>query len=381
MRVLVDGRVLQDRYHGIGRYTMELLRALPVSADVEVVVLTPPLSGRLPVHQLRERADVRLVSVAAPVVSLSGQVWWPRLLHRWSPDVVLEPYHLAGPWLHVRVPVVIVVHDCIFETDPRFAPNARTRRLYQLATSLSLATADAVATISHTTRADLRRFYGVCVPKDNVIPHAVGREFRLARAAPAVRPDDLPHRFILHVGVRRPHKDHATLIKAFHVLRQRQAGVSLVLVGESDERFPDAVPALVSGLGLDQDVLWFPRVSEHRLIELYRHAELFAFPSLIEGFGLPVLEAMAAGTPVVASDAPAVVEASAGAALVVPRADPAAWSNAMERVLREPSLAEELILAGKSVVANTTWRKSALAMLDLLRTAAGQSAKEAIACR
>lgn len=372
MRVLVDGRVIQNRYHGIGRHTLELLHALPVRADVELVVLAADQPGRLSAHDLRGRPDVQLVPVPAPVVSMSGQAWWIKLLRQWRPDVVFEPYHLAVPWLHGRVPVVTVVHDCIFETSPVFAPSARMRQAYRVATRLALAKADAIATISHATRGDLRRYYKLEVDADNVVPHAVGAQFRIGEDEKTSRPEDLPRQYILHVGVRRPHKDHVTLIRAFHLLRRRLTDVSLVLVGEPDERFPDPVPALVSRLGLQQHVLCFPRVSEERLIELYRHADLFAFPSLIEGFGLPVLEAMAAGVPVVASDAPAVVEASAGAALVAARQDPVSWSEAMEQVLRDPSLADDLRRAGRSVVANTAWRTSALATLDLFRRVTAQ---------
>jgi glycosyltransferase involved in cell wall biosynthesis len=247
------------------------------------------------------------------------------------------------------------------------------RRTYQIATRLALAKADAVATISHATRADLHRFYGLEVDADNIVPHAVGAQFRIGHDQPTSRPADLPRRYILHVGVRRPHKDHATLIRAFHLLRQRLADVTLLLVGEPDERFPDPVPALVSSLGLQQHVLWFPRVSEERLIELYRHADLFAFPSLIEGFGLPVLEAMAAGVPVVASDAPAVVEASAGAALVAARGDPVSWCDAMEWVLRDPSLADRLRRAGRGVAGDTAWQTSAMVTLDLLERVAAHT--------
>jgi glycosyltransferase involved in cell wall biosynthesis len=378
MRVLVDGRVIQDRYHGIGRHTLELLRAIPESVDVEWVVLVAEPPGRFSARDLSGRPDVQLVPVHTPVVSLSAQASWPGLLRRLRPDVVFEPYHLAVPWLHGRIPVATIVHDCIFETDPAFAPSQGFRRMYRVATRLALARADAVATISHATRADLRRFYGFQVSEDSVVPHAVGTQFRVADARPAARPDDLPPRYVLHVGVRRPHKDHATLVRAFHLLRQRMPDVSLVLVGENDKRFPDPVPALVASLGLGRHVSWYPRVSEERLIDLYRHADLFAFTSLIEGFGLPVLEAMAAGAPVVASDAPAVVEASAGAALVVPRGDPVAWSVAMEGVLREPLLARELSAAGRRAAGGTTWRTSALAILDLLRRAADQPSEEAL---
>jgi glycosyltransferase involved in cell wall biosynthesis len=373
MRVLVDGRVIQDRYHGIGRYTLELLRALPAAGDVEWIVLTVPAGGRLSAAELSRRPDIRLVPGPGPVVSAVAQARWPAILRRLRPDVLFAPYHLAAPWLPGRVPVLAVVHDCIFETDPAFAPDRATRRLYRLATRLALTRASAVATVSHASRTDLARFYGIRIGPGAVVPPAVGTRYRVGAGD---RPGDLPERYVLHVGVRRPHKDQATLVEALYLLRERGTDVSLVLVGDRDERFPDPVPALVAGRGLQRHVTWYPRVSEARLIELYRHAELVAVPSLIEGFGLPVLEAMAAGAPVVASDAPAVVEAGRGAALVVPRGDPPAWCHAIDRVLRDRVLAEDLRRRGRAAAAHTSWAGSAAVAVDLLRALARGSRQE-----
>jgi glycosyltransferase involved in cell wall biosynthesis len=370
MRVLVDGRVLQDRYHGIGRYTLEVLKALPVCPDVELVVLLPAEpAGRLDLQAVRRRPDVRLAEFRAPVASVSAQLAWPALIKTWTPDVVFVPYHLAVPWLHPGVRVVSVVHDCILEADPSFVPDRRTAVMYRAATRLALARSDAIATISQATRADLCRVYGVHVDDAGVIPHAVGAQFDTAEGTRSAA--EVPSPYVLHVGVRRPHKNQATLLHAFHLLRRHLPDVRLVLVGQRDERFPDPVPGLVQDLGLGDRVLQLTQVDDERLVDLYRSAAVFAFPSLIEGFGLPVLEAMAAGVPVVASDAPAVVEASAGAALLVPPQDSASWARAIEDVLRDPALADELRTRGRKAAAERSWESSALATLTLLRRVAG----------
>src|SRR5207237_9394445 len=126
---------------------------------------------------------------------------------------------------------------------------------------------------------------------------------------------DLPNRYVLHVGVRRPHKNHATLVRAFGAVAAAQPDLQLVLVGRSDPRFLDSIPGLVQELDLEGRVRFLSSVGEDLLPAVYQGATVFAFPSAVEGFGLPVLEAMAAGVPVVASDAPAVQEAGGGAAL------------------------------------------------------------------
>lgn len=366
MRVLVDGRVLQSRYHGIGRYTFELLRAMPLEAGLEWILLTPEREANAAaVAQIGARPDTAVVPTSGPVVGLSSQAGWGRILEFWRPDVVFVPYHLAVPWRHGAVPVVTVVHDCIFETDLSFAPNRRVRAAYRAASRAALKRAQGLIAVSHATGHDLRRYYGR--GPDTVVRHAVGEQFRFAATADKAEPASVSPPSILHVGVRRPHKNHITLLRAFALLLERVPGATLSLVGDSDERFVDEVDHLVDSLDLGDRVLRLARLSDKELIDLYRHATVFAFPSVVEGFGLPILEAMAAGVPVVASDASAVVEASAGGALIVPARDPHAWAESLEQVLVDVDLGARLRERGHRVAAALNWEDSAGATLDLLR--------------
>jgi glycosyltransferase involved in cell wall biosynthesis len=358
MRVAVDGRVVRDNYHGIARHTLELLRVLR-GDDVELVVLqgTAP-DRRLSLRELAGEPGVELVPFPARLASLAEQRQWPAVLRAVSADVLFVPYHLATPWWS-PIPVVTVIHDCIFEADPAFAPSGWVRGAYRAVTRLAITRATTVATVSQATRADLRRHYGLAIPPGNVVRHGVNPAFggpcppeRLAEARARL---SLPERYVLHVGVRRPHKNQSVLLKAFARLAGDHPGLGLVLVGGPDERFPDPVPGLVAALGLGDRVRLLPNVPEPLLVPVYRGASAVAFPSHIEGFGLPVLEAMAAGVPVVASTAPAVGEVTEGAAVLVSPDDTEGWAAALTRVLGDRGLAGGLRARGHEVVSRHTW--------------------------
>jgi glycosyltransferase involved in cell wall biosynthesis len=373
LRVAIDGRVMQDSYHGIGRHTFELVRRL-ADRDVELVVVRDPTRpGRLDVDGLARNPSVRLVDLAVPVVSLAAQPHWPRLLASVAPDVLLVPYHLATPWLHGRVPTVAFVHDCIFEADPSFAPGGRRFGLaYEVATRVALARATAVATVSQATRQELRRVYGIALDDDAVVPHGVGEQFlAIAGTPPPVGHGDPAGRYILHVGIHRPHKNHAVLLAAFADVARTLPDVQLVLVGQTDQRFPTPVPELIRERELAGRVQLRSSVDDVELLRLYRGAAAFAFPSLVEGFGLPVLEAMAAGVPTVTSDAPAVLEAAGGASVVVPARDVRAWYTALLRVLTDAPFAADIAARGQKVAARNTWDRAADRTLRLLRRLGG----------
>jgi glycosyltransferase involved in cell wall biosynthesis len=368
LRILVDGRVMQDRHSGIGRYACELLFELS-RQQVDLTVLYHPDRGRVALAELVARRNVRGVPSRVPVASLGSQWALARAIRRARPDVVFVPCHLSTPVLPCRVPVVSVVHDCVFERDAAARGDSPCSLAYRAATGLAIRSAAALAVPSAATRDDLCRFYGIELPPECVVPHGVGAQFF---AAPRPRPPGLPARYILHVGARRPHKNQGVLVEALAMLQARHRGVGLVLVGQPDPRFPDKVGRLVTTLGLSDLVHRPADVDDTALLDLYANAAAFAYPSLVEGFGLPVLEAMAAGLAVVASDAGAVREVAGAGALIVPARQPGAWAQALGRVLADPRLARDLRERGRTVATGHTWARSAERTLELLTRVAAE---------
>jgi len=149
-------------------------------------------------------------------------------------------------------------------------------------------------------------------------------------------------------------------------MRQVPSSVSLVIVGYLDPNFRERIPRLITELGLQSRVHLVPSVDDELLPAVYRAASVFALPSLAEGFGLPVLEAMAVGTPVVASAIPVLEEVCSAAATLVPARDPAAWASALTAALENKSSVAALVAVGAEVAAAATWDRGGLALRELL---------------
>ena len=178
------------------------------------------------------------------------------------------------------------------------------------------------------------------------------------------------------MGAQRPHKNQRVLVEALAALRVDHPDLGLVLVGQPDRRFPDEVGLLVESLGLRDRVRRYSDADDKTLLGLYAHAAVFAYPSLVEGFGLPVLEAMAAGLAVVASDAAAVQEVADGGALIVPAGASERWAHALGLVLSDPALAQELRRRAGEVAARNTWARAADRTLEVLAGAARGSTRD-----
>jgi glycosyltransferase involved in cell wall biosynthesis len=337
---------------------------------VDLIVLYRPGPGRLPVDELTADPAVSAVPSLVPVASPRSQWVLTRAIRKFRPDVVFVPYHLSTPVLRGRTPVVSVVHDCIIERDTAAHGRSAMSIAYGLATRVAMRSATAVATPSRAARHDIRHFYGLDVPAGAVLPHGVGGRFFAASDCPLPPDANLPSRYILHVGAQRPHKNQRVLVEALAVLRADHPDLGLVLVGQPDPRFPDEVGPLVESLGLGDRVRRYRQADDEMLLSLYANAAVFAYPSLVEGFGLPVLEAMAAGAAVVASDADAIVEVADDGALIVTDGTGAGWAQALGQVLSDAALERDLRKRAVAVAASYTWAAAADRTLALLAAAA-----------
>jgi alpha-1,3-rhamnosyl/mannosyltransferase len=245
-------------------------------------------------------------------------------------------------------------------------PKRWARLYYNLLMRYSLVRARRVFVPSRATARDLLRFYRVPARKLAITPEAADDSFRpiddqellnKVRAAYG-----LPARFILAVGARRPHKNFVRLVEAVARIREVE-GATLVLVGEADGRFKDDAAETAQQLGVP--VRFLGKVPERDLPVVYNLATVFACPSLIEGFGLPVLEAMACGTPVLCSAIPVFRETAGDAAMQIPPHSTSEWAAALERTLSDPSLRTHLRGAGRARVAVFSWRRAADAVLTV----------------
>jgi glycosyltransferase involved in cell wall biosynthesis len=364
LRVAVDGRVLDDKYHGIGRITEALLAGLGNYPDIEVVVFLRPgqTSSRFDVDALISQGGFERASFDLPLTSPMQWLRWPSALSAVRADVALFPYHL-GAAVSGRARRYSVVHDCIIEADRAFSPDARTRLLYRLLTAVVVRRTQVLAP-SRASAHEISRYYHLRMADWQVLPWGIDPGFAAgASRLSSVGGLEIPSEYFLHVGARRPHKNVTVAVAALSELKPDE---HLVLVGSPDPRFPDKVPSVARELGVADRVIELSGLSEAELYGLYAGAKAFVYPSLVEGFGLPLLEAMAAGVPVVASDIPVFREVGGDAAIFVAADKPTDWARAL-RSLDDPALRADLISAGRRQAERARWDDATAALVAALR--------------
>ncbi len=360
LRLGVDGRELRPGVRtGIGRYLLEILRA--ASADGWSCIVYGDAGAGL---------DQALPGITFSTLGASWTQWWdqvslPRALARDRLTLLLSPYY-KGP-VRAPCPVVLTIHDLYFIHYP-----GRPRPVYDaiLTRAARLYAAHATAIISdseYSKRAIVARL-GVESAKVNVIPLALGAEFKPTPLTETARTRyGITSPYVLYVGNFNPHKNLPRLIRAFaHLPGTLRSRCSLVLAGGYGDGGP-GLARTVASLGLAHRVIFPGRIDDADLPALYSGAAVYVTPSLEEGFGATVLEAMACGAPVVASNHAALPEVVADAGLLFDPEDERELSSVLARVLADTTLAEDLrcralTRAGLYTPARTTGR-----VLSLLR--------------
>ncbi|GAC1358325.1 MAG: glycosyltransferase family 1 protein [Ktedonobacteraceae bacterium] len=366
--VAFDARYVSDRYHGIGRHAYNLLEAL-TRLDLErhyIIYYNPDYRNtRFNIEALGERPNVELRPIRLHLYFPGEQLVWPLLLARDRVDLFHSPYVLLP--LLARTTLVMTMHDLIFELYPQYQTASLLQKFYFPMTRLGIQRAKRVLTVSDAASRNIQTFYHVNAVNIHVIGNAVDATFQpvtdLARLAVVRERYHLPEHFILSLGVGRPHKNIEMLVKAFACLDPALA-ISLVIVGEPDSRFPDEVGACIHVHNLASRVVRLSTIREADLPVVYSLANVFVFPSLVEGFGLPPLEAMACGVPVLASTTPAVAEVVNDAALLFAPQDSQALAALLSRVLTDDALRASLSQRGRERVLAFTWERVAHAALQ-----------------
>ena len=366
MRIGIDAHHLDGKPQGSRTYLIQLLRALAglgsedtlhvYSFDPEATRRTLELSG---IHHHRlfpASARLRLPFVV-PVLEMRDRL------------SVFHSQYIAPPFSFV--PEVVTIHDVLFESHPELFEGAFSERSIRLIRR-SARRAHVVLTVSEFSRREICARYGLSEWKVVVTPNAVDH----SKFHPVEQPSEdvrarygLTDPFILSVGRLEPRKNLARLIRAFGRARARvDARLTLALAGATDFRF-EAV--LGEARALPEDAVRFlGPVPDADLPDLYRSAEALAYPSLVEGFGMPVLEAMACGTPVLTSTRGALPEVSGDAALAVEPEDEEAIASGLERILTDTDLRARLSKAGPGRAARFHWAETAHKTLAAYRRAA-----------
>ncbi len=373
MRVVLDGRFIQDHFPGIARYTYNLTRSLAAVADHPFDVLVDPwtANGRYDLATLASRPGLRLRPVAAPAFHPLGMLRIALALRDLGAEIYHSPYYFVPPWTPGRL--VTTIFDVTSARFATFLPSRQARIAYNLATFWVLKRSYRVIVPSANTGHDLVTLYRAAPSKLAKIPLGVDQRFNPASPAAieVVRHRyGLPARFVLYVGINKPHKNLRRLVEAF-AEAERPNDVVLVMAGREDPRHPTGA-ALAKAAGLADRVLCLGDVADPDLPALYSAATVFAFPSLYEGFGLPPLEAMACGTPVICSRAGSLPEVVGDAGLLFEPRDSSDLARALSALLNDAALRQQLAEAGRARARRFSWDAAAKATwqiyLDVVRS-------------
>ena len=377
----LDARTVTPHFPGIGRYVANLAPALAAQLDANerLLVLHAP--------EARERLEglsgprVRLLATAISPFSLGQQMQLPRLLRETGDvDLYHSTYYLM-PY-SMRLPTVLTFYDLIPLQHPETV-SRRARLLFRLTMGMALGVSASVLSISEAARRDvLARFK---LPPERVTTTALAADARFCPQPPdevaRVRAAyNVPQEMVLFVGINKPHKNLVRLIEAFGRLLQQGSSATLVLAGPWDDRYPEAkavaasMPGRLPGnLPAGESVRFLGPVADADLPALYAAASVFVLPSLYEGFGLPVLEAMACGAAVACSSTSSLPEIVGDAALTFDPQDVEAMAEAIGRLLGDEELRRHMAQTGLAQAASFTWEKTAALTLAVYRQVLGQT--------
>lgn len=370
MRIGIDYTAAARQGAGIGRYTRDIVRALArLDADSRYVLLSaergaprraadlawpPNFSVRsLPLTDRHLAILWQRLRLPIPVEVATGRL---DLFH--SPDFVLPPV--------LRARTALTVHDLSFLRLPECSSPPLLEYLMR-SVPPSVARADIILADSESTRRDVVELLGIPEGRVQVVYAGVeerfGRSVEPDAAEAALRRHGVRRPYILALGTLQPRKNYPTLIRAYDRLRREHGVDHQLVIGGGEGWLYEDIYATIGALGLHDDVKVTGFVEDADLPALYRGADLFAFPSLYEGFGIPVLEAMASGTPVVTSDASSLPEVAGDAALLVSPTDVDGLAHAMWRLIDDRGLVAELVRRGRDRAARFTWEAAARSLL------------------
>ncbi|RLT41240.1 MAG: glycosyltransferase family 1 protein [Chloroflexi bacterium] len=381
---ILDARTATAHFPGIGRYVRNLAAALPplLTDDERLVILWNPSDPTA--WNPTSLASQQVQIVPAPVSSFSLRQQWtiPRLLRQFAQSPVPSSQSLIptppSPLFHSTyylmpycpgTPTLLTVYDLIALLHPQTV-SLRARLFFRVATRLALAASDRIVTISASARDDLLAHFPVDPSRVTSIPLAADPRFRPQPADEIARVRakyHLPDRYIFYLGINKPHKNLPRLIDAYAQLHNSQFTIhnsQLIIAGAWDDRYPES-RALAAPLG--DAVRFLGPVDDADLPALHSAATLFAFPSLYEGFGLPVLEAMACGAPVVCGNRSSLPEVAGKAALLVDPTDTGAIAAALRLVLEDDNLRRSMAEKSLAQAATFSWQRTAAETLAVYR--------------
>ncbi len=357
MRVAIDIRKLHD--FGIGTYIRSLITYLSrIDQRTEYVLLCRKEDCSL-VKRLGN--NFRAIPEPSAPYSISEQIRIPLRLNLERIDLFHTPHYVLPALTPCRS--VVTIHDCIHLMFPKYLPNRTAHTYARLAFQIAARRSDRILTVSEASKRDILKLFDLPNEKVTVIPNAIDERFlstplddEIVRVRERYQLSD---RFVLYAGSAKPHKNVERLLDAFFMLRQKEGfnDLSLIIIGNEISKY-STLRRAVHRYKLHKHVRFLGFVTHETLAILYRLSDVFVFPSLYEGFGLPPLEAMACGTPVLTSNVSSLPEVVGDAAVLVDPYNPRSIADGMELILTDTELRETLKERGLKRVRQFSWQES-----------------------
>lgn len=376
MRIGIDARVIR-KYPGLGRVCYNLIKEISMIDEKNEYVIF----GKHPsLNFLEGRGNFRFVDIYFPVLSARTLFWLQRIIKREGVELFYSPFQVTT--ISPPCPMVITVHDMMdlfypdaFSHHP-FYVNRALRIYFRFVIPKSIRNATMITSVSESTKRDILKYFRVPEDRVEVIYNGVEEKFspvKDERLFIMVKEKyKLPDRFILYLGSTKPYKNLDGALEAFSKLRKKYMNpdnhIYLVIGGLRHFSSSD-LERKARELGVENDFFNIGYISEEDLPPLYSLAEIFLFPSIWEGFGLPALEAMACGTPVVASNTSSLPEVIGEAGIMVDPKNTTSIAEALYRILNDKTLRDELSEKGIQQARKFSWRTAAVKLLETFKEA------------
>ena len=371
MHIAVESQSLLQLRTGVEHYLYHLLEGFS-KLDLDDSICSFYFSARGPKQLLpfagEKVKEQRLVFPPGRVLSMLWKLFAFPHLDSFLPnaDLFHFPNYVIKP-VGKKVKTVLTIHDLAFERMPETLEQKNLEFIRKFVPP-SVERADKIIAVSEFTRSELVHYYPAAKGKTEVVYHGVDEEFARPISAEkmeaARKKYSLPETYILAVGTIEPRKNIQGLLQACKILFEKQSGIDLVLCGAKGWKCDELVNEIMGG-DLSRRIRWTGYVDQIELPALYHGARLFVYPSLYEGFGLPCLEAMAAGVPVVCSGTTSVPEVVGETALKIEPENPESIAAGIDRIISDKTFAAEMVRKAKTRAAQFTWQNTARQTLQL----------------
>lgn len=379
MKIYVEGSPLIKERSGVGQYTKRLVEAMTKASPADEFTIfgfrffTKPIPQSVLAAPVQQRFNRLLPGRVYNLLFKLGLAPPIDLVTTGRPDAVWFPNFVVWPVWRRKTKIIVTIYDISFINYPQFASPANLRYMLRFVPR-AIRRADRIVTISESSRHEIAKHYNVSPSRIDIVYPAVDDSEYYPRSTTniaAVRTRlGLPKKYILFTGTLEPRKNIEGLLSAYSALSEElRQQYSLVLVGGKGWKDESIVGAVNRLCQKGEDIISLGYIADNDLPAIYSGASLFVYPSFYEGFGMPPLEAMACGVPVITADNSSLPEVVGKAGIVVDANDTDHLSAEMARVLNDTKLAASLAEAGLARAKKFSWQASAEKMLKIIKDA------------